>query len=67
MTKEQKMKAIELLSEHKCTVQMKAIIDGYVHDELIAITDSCHNAIKTLFSWGYTLTIKDGIMIVDKF
>lgn len=67
MTRENKLKAIELLSEHSCNVQMKAIINGTVHSDLIALTESCHNAIKTLFECGYSLTIKDGVMIVDKF
>lgn len=66
MTKENKMKAIELLSEHVCTVQMKAIIDGRVHDEFLAITDCCHNAIKVLFEHGYTVSMNNGKMIVDK-
>ena len=67
MTKENKMKAIELLSEHVATVQMKAIIDGHVYDDKIAITDCCHNAIKVLFENGYTVSMNNGKMIVDKF
>ena len=67
MTNQNKKKAIELLSEQNCTVQMNAIIDGHVYNDRIALIESCHNAIKTLLEYGYSLSMKSGILIVDKF
>ena len=67
MTKENKMKAIELLSEQVCTVEMKAIINGHVHGDMIAITDCCHNAIAKLLEYGFSVSMKDGKLIVDKY
>ena len=66
MTRENKMKAINLLSNTVCTVEMKAIINGRVHDEYLAITDCCHNSIKTLIEYGYLVSMREGKMIVDK-
>ena len=67
MTKQNKMKAIELISETLCTVEMKAVIDGRVHDEFLAITDCCHNTIKILMDNGYTVSMNKGKLIIDKF
>lgn len=66
MTKQDKMKAIEMLSETLCTVEMKAVIDGHVYDDKIAITDCCHNSIKILMENGYFVSMNKGKMIVDK-
>lgn len=67
MTKENKMKAIELLMNQNCTIEMCAVIDGRVHDDCIALTDSCHNAIKTLIDNGYSVSIQEGKMLVNKY
>ena len=45
---------------------MKAIINNRVHDDIIAITDCCHNSIEKLINRGFTLSMNDGKMIVDK-
>lgn len=66
MTKENKMKAIELLSKHRCTIQIKPIVNGLVNDEYLGITESCHNAIETLIKNDYILTLGDGIIYVNK-
>lgn len=66
MTRENKMKAIEILSNTLCTIEMQAVIDGRVHEEFLAVTDCCHNSIKKLMENGYIVSLQEGKLIVDK-
>ena len=67
MSKKDKLECIELLIETDCTVQTKPVINGRVHDDMIAITDCCHNSIEILINSGFILSMNNGKIIVDKF
>lgn len=67
MSKKCKMRALEILSEEVCTVEMCAVIKGTIHHELLAITDASHKAISLLIKQGYNISIDNGKIIVDNF
>ena len=67
MTRENRRKAIELVSDYVCTVEMRPVINGTVTEDYIAITDCCASVIVDLIESGYVLSMKDGKLLVNKF
>lgn len=66
MTRANKVRAMELLVEENCTVEMNATINNCVRHEFLALTDASHSAIEKLLRAGYLISLHDGKIIVDR-
>lgn len=67
MKNSDKMKALEICMNKVATVVMCPVINGFVKDEYLGLTDCCQNVITELLNNGYHISLSNGVMLVDKF
>lgn len=66
MIREMKVALVKALADELCTIEMNPTIDGHVCKDYIALTEASHHAIDFLIANGFTISLQNGRLIVDK-
>ena len=67
MTNENKMKAIEICMKNRATVEFHPVIKKMVYEQYLGLTYACPMVINNLVEAGFSLSMNDGHIIIDKY
>jgi len=67
MRKEDMMVAVEICMKHRGTVEFHPVVGTQVTDKYIGLIYACPALINELVKEGYSLSLNDGHILVDKY
>lgn len=67
MKREDKMKALGIINDWGGTVQTKVVLDTQVKDDYLGIFECPPTTIEQLMDAGYTMSMHEGFLLIDKY
>ena len=67
MTREDMLAAVEICMKHRGTVEFKPVVGTQVKDDYIGLVYACPALISELVKAGYSLSLSDGHILIDKY